>query len=49
MTLPPQPGTQNERFRDLVDLLLVEALAEHDHPILREACEVVFSSRNTHA
>ena len=49
MTLPPQPGTQNERFRDLVDLLLVEALAEHDHPALREACEVVFGSRNTHA
>jgi len=49
MTLPPRPGKQNERFRDLVDLLLMEELVEHDYPALREACELVFSSRNTHA
>jgi Nucleotidyl transferase AbiEii toxin, Type IV TA system len=48
MTLPPRPGRQNERFRDMVDLLLVEALVAHDYPALREACELVFRSRNTH-
>ncbi len=48
MTLPPRPGKQNERFRDLVDLLLMEALVAQDYPALREACELVFSSRNTH-
>jgi Nucleotidyl transferase AbiEii toxin, Type IV TA system len=49
MTLPPRLGKQNERFRDLVDLLLIEALVEHDYPGLRKACELVFGSRNTHA
>ena len=49
MTLPPRPGKQNERFRDLVDLLLMEAMASHDYAALREACELVFRSRNTHA
>lgn len=49
MTLPPRPGKQNERFRDLVDLLLMEALVAHDYPALRKACELVFGSRNTHA
>jgi hypothetical protein len=49
MTLPPRPGKQNERFRDLVDLLLIEALVPHDYPALRTACELVFGSRHTHA
>jgi hypothetical protein len=48
MTLPPRPGKQNERFRDLIDLLLMEALITHDYAALREACELVFRSRNTH-
>jgi hypothetical protein len=48
MTLPPQRGRQNERFRDLVDLLLLEALVVHDYPSLRKACELVLDSRNTH-
>jgi hypothetical protein len=48
MTLPPRPGKQNERFRDLVDLLLMEALVTHDYAAFREACELVFRSRNTH-
>jgi hypothetical protein len=48
MTLPPRPGKQNERFRDLVDLLLMEALVTDDYAALREACELVFGSRNTH-
>lgn len=49
MTLPPRPGKQNERFRDLVDLLLMEALITHDYAALREACELVFGTRSTHA
>ena len=48
MTLPLRPGKQNERFRDLVDLLLMEALVSHDYVALREACELVFRSRRTH-
>lgn len=48
MTLPPRPGKQNERFRDLVDLLLMDAMITQDDNALREACELVFSTRNTH-
>jgi hypothetical protein len=48
MTLPPWRGRQNERFRDLVDLLLLDALVVHDYPALRNACELVFDRRNTH-
>jgi Nucleotidyl transferase AbiEii toxin, Type IV TA system len=48
LTLPPRPGKQNERFRDLVDLLLKEALVTHDYVALRKACELVFRSRRTH-
>jgi hypothetical protein len=47
-TLPPRPGKQNERFRDLVDLLLLEAVVAHDYVALREASELVFRSRKTH-
>ena len=31
MTLPPRPGKHNERFRDLVDLLLMDAMITHDY------------------
>jgi hypothetical protein len=48
MTLPPRPGKQNERFRDLVDLLLMKALITRDYGAIREACELVFRNRNTH-
>lgn len=48
MTLPPRPGKQNERFRDLVDLLLMDAMITKDGDALREACELVFSTRHTH-
>lgn len=48
MTLPPRPGKRNERFRDLVDLLLLEELVT-DHAGVREACEQVFHVRGTHA
>jgi hypothetical protein len=47
MTLPPRPGKRNERFRDLIDLLLLEALVT-DHQDLRKTCEFVFQTRNTH-
>jgi len=47
MTLPPRPGKRNERFRDLVDLLLMEELVT-DYAGLREACEAVFRNRDTH-
>ena len=49
MTLPPRPGKQNERFRDLVDLVLMDAMITHDYAALREACELVFRNRNTHS
>lgn len=48
MTLPPRPGKRNERFRDLVDLLLLEELLP-DEADLRDACESVFRARGTHA
>jgi hypothetical protein len=48
MTLPPRAGKRNERFKDLVDLLLMEALVT-DYRGLRDACELVFESRRTHA
>lgn len=47
MTLPPRPGKLNERFRDLIDLLLMEELVT-DYAGLRDACESVFHSRRTH-
>ena len=49
VSLPPRPGKQNEWFRDLVDLVLMEALIAHDYAALGEACELVFGSRSTHA
>jgi hypothetical protein len=48
MTLPPRPGKRNDRFRDLIDLLLMEALVT-DYQGLREACETVFRTRGTHS
>ena len=45
---PPRPGWQNERFKDLVDLLLIEELIQ-DREALRSACEEVFATRGTHA
>jgi len=47
MTLPPRPGKRNDRFRDLIDLLLMEELVT-DYSGLREACEAVFRTRGTH-
>jgi hypothetical protein len=47
MTLPPRPGKRNERFRDLVDLLLLEKMVTN-YVGLREACEQVFRARGTH-
>ena len=47
MTLPPRLGKRNERFKDLIDLILMEALIT-DYRGLREACEEVFRSRANH-
>jgi hypothetical protein len=47
MTLPSRLGKRNERFRDLIDLLLMEALVT-DYAGLRAACELVFRTRSTH-
>jgi len=48
MTAPPfEPGTPNERFRDLVDILLMKALAG-DLGEIKDACEHVFSIRGIH-
>ena len=47
MTLPPRPGKHNDRFRDLIDLLLMEELVT-DYRGLRDACESVFHTRRTH-
>ena len=48
MTLPPRPGKRNDRFRDLIDLLLMETLVT-DYEGLREACEAVFRTRGSHS
>jgi hypothetical protein len=48
MTLPPRPGKQNYRVKDLVDLVLLKELIT-DYAGLREACELVFRTRATHA
>lgn len=48
MTLPPRdPAKPNDRFRDLIDLILMEELVT-DLTGLRAACETVFGSRGTH-
>jgi hypothetical protein len=47
MTLPPRPGKLNERFRDLIDVLLMAPLVT-GYAGLREACESVFRTRATH-
>jgi hypothetical protein len=47
MTLPSRPGWQNDRFKDVVDLLLIRELVS-DREALRDACEQTFAIRNTH-
>ncbi|HEX2219221.1 MAG TPA: nucleotidyl transferase AbiEii/AbiGii toxin family protein [Gemmatimonadales bacterium] len=47
LTLPPRPGRRNERFRDLVDLLLLRGWVT-DLEAVRSACRTVFASRGTH-
>jgi hypothetical protein len=48
LTLPPRAGKRNERFRDLIDLLLLDTLVADDTPSIAEACEMVFRTRATH-
>lgn len=47
LTLPPSPGRRNERFRDLIDLLLIRDWVT-DYPVVLKACQDVFASRGTH-
>lgn len=47
MTAPPRPGGRNDRFRDLVDLLLLRGWVS-DYEAVRRACATVFARRGTH-
>lgn len=47
MTLPEQEGRPNDRFRDLVDLLLLREWMT-DLDAVRRACQEVFDTRATH-
>lgn len=47
MTLPPQPGRRNQRYRDLVDLLLLREWVS-DYEAVKRACQAVFVRRGTH-
>lgn len=43
-------GPENDRFRDLMDLLLLrEVLADTDLPRVREACVRIFEARKKHS
>jgi hypothetical protein len=48
MTLPPLQGRRNERFRDLVDLLLLREWI-NDFELVQRACREVFETRAKHA
>lgn len=47
LTKPMPDGRQNDRFRDVVDLLLMRELVD-DLPAQADACEAVFAHRATH-
>lgn len=48
-TEPPANGRTNDRFRDLIDILLLEELVEdNDWMGLRTACQEIFLLRNMH-
>jgi hypothetical protein len=48
LTVVPADGRRNERFRDLVDLILLESWVT-DLEAVRTACHSVFEVRGTHA
>jgi hypothetical protein len=48
VTRPMPDGRPNDRFRDLIDLLLLRQFV-HDHAAVASACAEVFSRRGTHA
>ncbi|MEX2406538.1 MAG: nucleotidyl transferase AbiEii/AbiGii toxin family protein [Actinomycetota bacterium] len=46
----PADGRENDRFRDLIDLLLLEDLVEEEEwPAVREACDEIFRLRAKHS
>lgn len=46
----PTDGRENDRFRDLIDLLLLEELVQNDEwPTVRAACEEIFTLRAAHS
>lgn len=47
MTLPEQDGRRSDRFRDLIDLLLLREWVT-DLEVVRRACIEVFETRGTH-
>lgn len=47
VTRPTPEGRQNDRFRDLIDLLLLRQFVQ-DHAALATACAEVFARRGTH-
>lgn len=49
-TESPAAGHANDRFRDLIDLILLGDLVEEKaRPAVREACEEIFELREMHA
>ncbi len=48
VTEPSPDGRENPRFRDLIDLQLLEAL-DPDRSLVRQACERVFTARAQHS
>lgn len=48
MTLPPREGRRNERFRDLIDLLVLREWVT-DLDSVQRACKDVFANRDTHS
>ncbi|MGH9112425.1 MAG: nucleotidyl transferase AbiEii/AbiGii toxin family protein [Acidimicrobiales bacterium] len=48
-TEPPAAGSRNERFRDLIDIVLLwDLVATEARPSVREACEQIFELRALH-
>jgi hypothetical protein len=49
LTEPPESGKQNHRFRDVLDLLLMEPLLKGEYTELAASCTRIFRGREKHA